>query len=155
MFHDWHAIMTANDPESGIGMSALDQALAVGISDPLLSHQISQEMQLDLDPVTMPDEVKIMIAMNVSSPAKTFHTLPHHFAFHRTFFVTASGYFGMGPEAMSDGDRIALFAGLKVPMLLRAQGQQCILLGPAYVPGFMQGERWPTDLSTLSTFTIL
>lgn len=56
-------------------------------------------------------------------------------------FVTATAYVGIGPEALSTGDIIALFFGADLPFVLRPVGQDTFrLVGPAYVDGIMYGE---------------
>lgn len=60
---------------------------------------------------------------------------------NRSFFVTASGYFGLGPHFMRQGDVVAILYGLQFPAVLRPVSDHYIFLGTAYVHGIMHGER--------------
>jgi hypothetical protein len=64
----------------------------------------------------------------------------------RRFFVTSSGYMGIGPASMMANDLVVVILGLPVPLVLRKTGpQDCyILVGECYVHGIMDGElvRW-------------
>lgn len=66
------------------------------------------------------------------------------YALRRRFFVTKKGYFGMGPEDIRSGDRLAAFLGLPVPMTLRNELEAGVrgktVLGETYVHGIMDGE---------------
>jgi hypothetical protein len=57
-----------------------------------------------------------------------------------SFFVTVSGYFGLGPHFMKQGDVIAILYGLQFPAVLRPIGDDYIFLSTAYVHGIMHGE---------------
>ncbi|PMD54423.1 uncharacterized protein K444DRAFT_618242 [Hyaloscypha bicolor E] len=52
------------------------------------------------------------------------------------------------------GDKIMLFAGLSLPMLMRKDGEKFRLIGRSYVLGFMKGEGWPDDDSQLQEYEI-
>lgn len=65
----------------------------------------------------------------------------------RCFFVTESGYFGLGPWIMKGGDECVIFKGARVPFVLRRAevedtGTRRLykVLGEAYVHGIMSGE---------------
>lgn len=65
---------------------------------------------------------------------------------NQTFFITKSGYIGIGPLSTRAGDRVWVFKGGNVPFVMRNfdddQGlcpKQC-LIGDAYVHGIMDGE---------------
>lgn len=76
----------------------------------------------------------------------------------RRFFTTQSGYMGLGPQNTQAGDRVCIFDGGPVPMVLRPvatpvssssshifpRGQQqqerLLLIGECYVHGLMSGE---------------
>jgi hypothetical protein len=59
---------------------------------------------------------------------------------NRSFFVTGSGYFGLGPHFMKLGDVVAILYGLQFPAVLRPVGDDYIFLSTAYVHGIMHGE---------------
>lgn len=59
----------------------------------------------------------------------------------RRFFVTRSGYMGLGPNSMQRGDKVFVFPGGDVPFVLRAsETGRYRLVGEAYVHGMMNGE---------------
>lgn len=58
----------------------------------------------------------------------------------RCFFVTASGYMGLGPRTMQARDAIAVLHGSKFPVVLRPTADYYRVLGVAYVYGIMDGE---------------
>lgn len=59
----------------------------------------------------------------------------------RFFIRTKTGYVGMAPHVVEVGDKVAILAGSKVPVILRSTGDgQFVLLGDAYVHGIMFGE---------------
>jgi starch phosphorylase len=58
----------------------------------------------------------------------------------RQFAVTASGLMGWVPVAARVGDNIGLFAGCRVPFVMRAFQEGYKIVGDAYVHGVMDGE---------------
>jgi hypothetical protein len=62
--------------------------------------------------------------------------------FGRRFFSSgdALGMMGMGPTQVELGDHICLLMGCDIPIILRSEGHHFVLVGEAYVHGFMQGE---------------
>lgn len=65
---------------------------------------------------------------------------------NQTFFITKSGYIGIGPPDTSARDQVWVFKGGNVPFVMRGAGverkeqPQLILVGDAYVHGIMDGE---------------
>jgi hypothetical protein len=70
-----------------------------------------------------------------------FEVLSQHWP-SRSFFKTAGGMIGLGPELIQPGDRICTFLYAKHPSLLRnVPGQeQYRILGQCYIDGMMNGE---------------
>lgn len=60
----------------------------------------------------------------------------------RCFFGSGDdvGKMGIGPAHMKIGDQICLLMGCDIPIILRSEGDHFLLVGEAYVHGFMQGE---------------
>lgn len=58
----------------------------------------------------------------------------------RRIFRTENGYIGLCPQFAKVGDRIVVFAGGRVPLVLRSSGKDWRLVGNAYVHGIMKGE---------------
>lgn len=59
---------------------------------------------------------------------------------NRTFFITMSGYMGLGPRGLEVGDIICVVLGCHVPLLLRKCGDCYMLVGECFVWGLMDGE---------------
>lgn len=71
------------------------------------------------------------------------------------FVITKHGYMGTAPPMAKVGDGIFLVSGLSLPMLVRQQEDGAnILIGPAYVHGIMDGEKWPEDEAELEWITL-
>ncbi|KAF4457822.1 Heterokaryon incompatibility protein 6, OR allele [Fusarium austroafricanum] len=67
----------------------------------------------------------------------------------RRFMLTKRGYLGWAPDNALDeseenhtqiGDLVAIVFGCSTPLIIRPQGERFILVGEAYVQGFMNGE---------------
>ena len=64
-----------------------------------------------------------------------------YLAERRALFTTDRGHIGTGAPGVRVGDRLALIAGVSVPMVLRERGgigNEHVVVGPAFVPGFME-----------------
>lgn len=62
------------------------------------------------------------------------------FCSNRAFFVTARGFYGLGPDITRPGDLCSILFGADVPMVLRSQGLHFKLLGEAYIRDLMHGQ---------------
>jgi hypothetical protein len=58
----------------------------------------------------------------------------------RKVFRTASGHIGLGPRIMREGDICVVLLGAVYPMVLRGCDNSFLLVGPALLHGFMNGE---------------
>lgn len=58
----------------------------------------------------------------------------------RQFGITASGLMGWVPLAARVGDNVGLFAGCRVPFVIRAFQEGYKIMGDAYVHGVTNGE---------------
>ncbi|KAM0261945.1 hypothetical protein ACHAQJ_001949 [Trichoderma viride] len=83
---------------------------------------------------------------------------------YRRFAITREGYFVLGPDALQQGDVVAVLRGGKTPFLLRrvrtsgdadtdTQGRW-ILVGECYVHGLMDGEGWDVEGVEEEVFSI-
>ena len=52
---------------------------------------------------------------------------------HRKFFTTSNGLVGLGPKSIAPGDRLCVFAGGRVPFILRIEDGRYRLVGESYV----------------------
>jgi hypothetical protein len=58
----------------------------------------------------------------------------------RKYFVSASGYIGLVPDAAQEGDMMCIFMGGMTPFVIRPAGENYKLIGARYVHGIMHGE---------------
>lgn len=58
----------------------------------------------------------------------------------RRFFGCERGFIGMGPLAVEKGDVVCVLLGCDFPVILRRVDDHFILLGEAYLNGYMNGE---------------
>jgi hypothetical protein len=65
---------------------------------------------------------------------------------------TRDEYIGLGPSGMMEGDRIALFKGGKMPLVVRPVGENLELVGGCYLLGIMFGERFREEECELIWF---
>jgi hypothetical protein len=73
----------------------------------------------------------------------------------KRFFITSSGHYGFGPAASEENDRIVIFQGATMPMLVRPAGESYRLLGPAVIHGIMNGEAWLAGAPGLEGFVLI
>lgn len=64
------------------------------------------------------------------------------FTHNRRFFITRTGYYGLGPTAMHEGDLCCVFMGAQTPYVVRKTRieSQYELIGECYIQGLMRGE---------------
>jgi hypothetical protein len=58
----------------------------------------------------------------------------------KLLFITRTGYFGLGPLALEEGDMVCVLPGCMVPLLLRKRDYCHVLVGECVVWGLMDGE---------------
>ena len=58
----------------------------------------------------------------------------------RCFFVSSTGYMGIGPLAARDGDIICVIPGCNVPLMIRKKDEYYTLVGGCFIWGLMRGE---------------
>lgn len=66
----------------------------------------------------------------------------------KDIFITEYGYLGAAPRDVRKGDKIALFAGCKSPMVVREVGDKYRIMGPAHIPHIPQmidSQEWPEE----------
>ena len=73
----------------------------------------------------------------------------------RSFCLFDDGRVGWVPELAEFGDRIAIFLGGTVPILLRPSGNDYIVLGEAYVDEMMDGQAFEEPEFQVETITLV
>ena len=74
---------------------------------------------------------------------------------NRTLVLTERGLIGTASDSAEADDVIILFAGSRVPCVLRQQGEKFAFRGMAYIHGVMDGELWSDDPSDLQEYSII
>ncbi|KPM36393.1 hypothetical protein AK830_g10166 [Neonectria ditissima] len=79
---------------------------------------------------------------NLSRVAEHYHIVSRFYTTSRRLFRTRRGYLGLGTENIAPGDKVCVFLGGNVPLIIRPrpQGDGFELVGDAYVHGLMEGE---------------
>ena len=92
---------------------------------------------------------------DASDPAvRVFHFRAWLLSRGKCFFITENSRMGTGQGKISQGDVIAIVAGLNMPLVLTPVGNHFRLAGHIYVPGIMYGEAWPDQHSELSIICV-
>jgi hypothetical protein len=58
----------------------------------------------------------------------------------RAFFISTTGYMGIGPRSVKEHDMICALPGCNVPLLIRKVNNRHLLVGECFVWGLMDGE---------------
>ncbi|KAF2804802.1 uncharacterized protein BDZ99DRAFT_480825 [Mytilinidion resinicola] len=59
---------------------------------------------------------------------------------HHSIFLTSTGYVGLGPFGICEGDQICILLGAKLPLVIRSAGDTYQVVGPCFIYGMMDGE---------------
>jgi hypothetical protein len=139
-FSQWQQLLSAANPGSATPMGVIEHNL--GPEDTSTEGLPADKWHLVRTPAW-----KIHSAIAKDPKASLFD---HHVELGckgKVFFATASGYMGMAPASIREGDAVVLVSGLQTPLVVRLVGgaggtAAYRLLGPAYVLGMMKGELW-------------
>lgn len=71
---------------------------------------------------------------------------------YRRIIRTKKGYIALAPRYAKKGDWIGVFKGGKMPLVVRQDGEQWVLIGESYVRGIMNGEAWDEGKCKLMWF---
>ena len=63
-------------------------------------------------------------------------------AYNRRMATAKNGYIGLVPFGTQPDDKIGLFKGGKMPLIIRREGESWRLIGDCYIHGIMKGEAW-------------
>jgi hypothetical protein len=105
------------------------------------------------------DDIMISIskALEGTPSARTYHRLVEVMSEGLVMFKTETGFFGTALPNIREKDEVALFAGLRMPFIVRpgATAQHPYkILGPAYVQDTMNAEYW-SDYPTPENFILV
>ena len=72
----------------------------------------------------------------------------------KRFFIAKRGWVGLGTWDIASGQRLAVVAGLTLPLVLVPFGERYRLIGHACVHGTMKGKAWPADSKGLAVVSV-
>lgn len=72
----------------------------------------------------------------------------------RRLFISESKTVGLAPWDSKEGDIICVLLGCRFPVVLRREAEKYILIGEAFIDGFMFGEALAGDNTSFETFEI-
>ncbi|KAI1123041.1 hypothetical protein F5Y10DRAFT_286559 [Nemania abortiva] len=81
------------------------------------------------------------LATSLSS-VRTSGTFPIGHIYGQRLAKTSRGYLALAPHDTETGDKVALLAGGKSPLVLRGDSRGWKLVGDCYIEGLMRGEQW-------------
>jgi hypothetical protein len=144
----WYDIITSSD--SNIMKLALHR-LGMGGSgiEPQGVHRI-----LEAIGDRIPEEIRTFYAIMPEESGK-FHTSAYTCSRERSLFITDKGFMGSAPGFVQAGDEVALFSGVKLPLLVRKSGDGYLLVAHSYVHRAMQGEFWSEERNDLQDITLV
>jgi hypothetical protein len=150
VFEKWMHIMTTNDPT---GLRALHEEVRNVPGHHTIITDYAHLFGCGTDLEAWPTELKIRLFLRLTSPDVAL--LQHGIflnSYHKTLVITKDGYIGTCPRWAEPGDSMALISGLRTPFVVRKDGQEHRLIGPAYIAGVMNGERWDENQARSFTF---
>ncbi|KAM0245178.1 hypothetical protein ACHAP5_005571 [Fusarium lateritium] len=107
----------------------------------------------------VPIELRTYLAMASEGNGFGFHSLAATFSAQKALFRSKGGYLGTAADGFSGslqvGDKIALVAGLEVPVILRPVGNNFQLVCHCYVHGLMDGDFWANMNEELVSILII
>ena len=84
-------------------------------------------------------------SMILEKLAEPFEEAEGRVRYARNFFVSQQGRIGWVPLRTEAGDRVCVFHGMRIPVILRPQGDRWEFIGACYVHGLMDGEVWDLE----------
>lgn len=144
-FNAWYNAMVTSDIEHMTKILELQGMSA----DLLQSEEFLRKCMADI-----PAEVRTLMVIS-NRLVSGYHWTAILYSKLKCLFTTEYGYFGTAPDLVKPGDRVAVIAGLCMPMILRSVGTGYELVTHAYVHGVMYGDVWPEDTSSLERITLV
>ncbi|KAL6362054.1 hypothetical protein LRP88_05537 [Fusarium phalaenopsidis] len=151
VFYDWLGDRSIDEPYIGNkGMTCLEAVCRVLIGDLVYNgsepnHRASQE-----DVARVRNYAQGGWDPNIAASARDM-------ARSQAFFITESGYFGIGPPDAKIGDEVWVLLCGNVPHVIRRSSEQGLefqFIGDAYVQGIMDGEVIAKSATAIETVTL-
>jgi len=150
-FSNWHSAVSAGMFEYSMTLDFLSGVVEGKYlpNKKSLDKFFSADDRKNLDAVKDTLIYKIQAWLHAHEPTRTYDYVVQTRMRTSRLVITSEGYMGTTPPMAKVGDRIVLVAGLSLPMIVRREGEGDRLIGPAYIHGIMDGERWPEVESDL------
>jgi hypothetical protein len=135
----WRLLSSADDDTIATFIQTLTAGLSKGISsraDAL--HWFAQDAHLPLSASLFRRLKSLMVRR--SDPGRFHEAFVRACVDRRVFMTKKEGLVGIGPDAMKEGDIVAILFGERVPYVLRSVQTGYRFIGECYVPGLMDGE---------------
>lgn len=149
----WMEIITANFPGSPSSLRELHEGLRELPEYEATVSDYARVFEQSPNVENWPEELQIRLILRLYTPgvAMVQHEIFLN-TYHKTFLISRDGYMGICPRWAREGDLIILISGLTAPFIVRKEEGHYRLVGPAYVHGVMQGERWSLEELEEMTF---
>jgi hypothetical protein len=104
------------------------------------------------DPQEWPEEIRKRLICRLHSfeVSRLQHDIGRN-SYQRTFFTTDNSSIGIGPRWAQPKDSIVLIGGESIPYIVREVKGNYTLVGPAYVHGMMERNKWDDVKSQMIT----
>lgn len=149
IFDAWYNIMTAD--ELDVGAMALGKIRTGGGILPKMVKDAYLRKRMQ----RVPEEKRILRALMFDDRVFRYNAIALTFSKGKCLFTTEGTYIGTAPDLVQVGDRIAVVAGLSMPLILRPANGGYQLITHAYVHGMMYGEAWPENAAELGKITLV
>jgi hypothetical protein len=124
----WYAILSQEPPSAGPGDTIANES----------EYDESRWQALQDDPTSL-----------------VYHQNITQSAYYQTLFSTSHGSLGMAPYSIQKGDQVALISGMRVPAIVRPHGDKFRFVALAYVYDLMDGQKWPSDASSIKELVLV
>ncbi|RDW64068.1 hypothetical protein BP5796_10570 [Coleophoma crateriformis] len=128
---NWHTYDGDNYTNKLNAMFSLHNSLWSSEKNPIMSLLSNDEVTDTIVACSEEDYEKFQFA-TILSASLTMN--------RRRLFISSSGFVGLGPWNMEESDLVIVLYGCRFPVVLRPVENNYILIGEAYVHGFMTGE---------------
>lgn len=133
------------------------------LEDPSSQEQYIQDSFVEAGLLSGPDvlgkemlsQFQMAFSLIADEELVKFHQSVWTFNFGRTFFITKNGWMGTSGGCLSEGDVVAIVAGVDMPVMLSPVCEDYRLVGHCYVHEMMNGEGWPESTDELKSITIV
>jgi hypothetical protein len=138
-FQTWIHILTA-DPNK---LQLLHQEVQTRASYNPIVRDYVRLFGCSSNPEDWPEELirRLVVRVYSAQVSRLQHDVSLN-TYQKTLFTIRGGQIGVGPRWIQPGDSIVVFAGETMPFVVRKAGEHWSLVGPAYVYGMEEEDKW-------------